>query len=77
VTLTQVAIGALDYEGQRPLMPRSKEEPQPARGTPINRLNKTDQNRIAAVLTTLGWRRGDREAGTGNRLWVRGLKDKV
>jgi predicted P-loop ATPase len=71
VTLTQVAIGALDYEGQRPLMPRDKNEPQPARGTPLNRFGTADQRRVSSILTTLGWRRDKREAGSGKRLWIK------
>jgi hypothetical protein len=70
-TLVQVAIGALDYESERPLMPRNRDEPQPARGTPLNRFGTTEQRRIAAVLTTLGWRRGRREPGTGKRFWIK------
>jgi hypothetical protein len=54
-TIFQVALGALDYEGQRPRMPKDKDEPQPVRGTPINRLSPKDQQRIAAVLVHLGW----------------------
>ena len=54
-TILQVALQALGYEAERPLMPRSKDEPQPARGTPINRLGPGDQRRIASVLIHLEW----------------------
>jgi hypothetical protein len=54
-TIYQVALRALDYEPERPLIPKSKDEPQPVRGTPINRLSPNDQRRIAAVLTHLEW----------------------
>jgi hypothetical protein len=53
-TILNVAVGALEYETERPMI-YDKDEPQPARGTPINRLTPKDQSRIAAVLTHLGW----------------------
>jgi predicted P-loop ATPase len=68
-TILQVAIGALDFEGERPLMPRNRDEPQPVRGTPINRLGTADQRRIAAVLIHLGWQRGKRGGAKGERFW--------
>jgi hypothetical protein len=36
-------------------MPKNKDEPQPVRGTPINRLSPSDQKRIVSVLTHLEW----------------------
>jgi hypothetical protein len=67
-TIMRVAIGALEFEGERPLMPKDN-EPQPVRGTPINRLGTADQRRIMAVLTRLGWHRGKRGGAKGERLW--------
>jgi hypothetical protein len=52
-TILDIAIGALDYEEERP--ERREGDPPPVRGTPINRLNINDQQRIARVLTHLGW----------------------
>jgi hypothetical protein len=54
-TILNIALNALGYEGDRPLMPVSKDEPQPARGTPINRLSTNDQQRIARILIHLEW----------------------
>jgi predicted P-loop ATPase len=53
-TILRVAVGALGFEGERPLI-INHDQPQPARGTPINRLTPKDQNRIAAILTHLRW----------------------
>jgi Virulence-associated protein E len=52
-TILQVATGALEFEGARPLVVPG--EPQPVRGTAINRLSPHDQHRIIACLTHLGW----------------------
>jgi 5S rRNA maturation endonuclease (ribonuclease M5) len=64
-TVYQVAMGALGFEGDRPLVVPN--EPQPARGTPINRLGTADQRRIAAILTHLGWE--PKKRSTSNRWW--------
>ena len=56
-TVFHVALHALEFEAERPLIfpGADKDQPQPARGTPINRLTPADQRRIVAVLTHLGW----------------------
>jgi hypothetical protein len=54
-SILRIAVNVLDYEAERPLMPTDKDEPQPARGTPINRFGIKEQARIAAILTHLGW----------------------
>jgi predicted P-loop ATPase len=69
-TIIAVAIGALGFEPTRTGMTVREGEPQPIRGTPINRLGVADQRRISAVLTKLKWRRDKREGGTGRLLWV-------
>ena len=62
-TVLDVARGALGYE---------KEYPDPdARLTPINRFGTSEQRRVAAVLTTLGWKRGKRDMHS--RWWVKEL----
>jgi predicted P-loop ATPase len=52
-TIMQVAIGSLGYQGKHRI-PNDRD-------TPINRLGTADQRRIAAVMTTLGWRQGKRD----------------
>jgi predicted P-loop ATPase len=59
VTITEVAVEALGYEHGR----------AGNGGTPINRLSKLDQIRIANVLSSLGWTRGKRSEG--RRPWIR------
>jgi predicted P-loop ATPase len=68
VTLIQVACGALGYEGERPCF-TVPGEPQPARGTAINRFTTSDQRRLAAIMTTLGWQQGKRDKH--GRWWVK------
>jgi predicted P-loop ATPase len=72
-TILHIAVNALDYELERPLMPKDKDEPQPVRGTHINRMAPKDRDRIVAVLRHLEWepKRGERE-----RWWEPGPKAK-
>ena len=71
VTVIDIAGGALGFEIERPnFIPPGGEHP--ARGTPINRFGIGDARRVGAVLTTLGWKRGKREGGTGRQLWEKG-----
>ena len=51
-TVLHVAVGALEYETERPLI-YDKDEPQPTRGTPINRLSPNDQQRITKILVQI------------------------
>src|SRR4029077_15060223 len=52
-TVIEVAIGALQYEKEPPIV--TPYQPSPVRGTPINRLSPGDQRRIASILTHLKW----------------------
>jgi Virulence-associated protein E len=52
-SVLHIAVNALEYELERPLI--APQGPQPARGTPINRLGTADTRRITAVLNHLGW----------------------
>jgi predicted P-loop ATPase len=70
VSLLEVFVGALKYEVEPPA--HKEGEPWPMRGTPINRVGTSDQRRLAAVMTALGWEQ-KREAGTGRRYWERGM----
>lgn len=67
-TVVQIACAVLGYEGERPFL-APPGDPQLARGTAINQLSKSNQQRIAAILTKLGWERSKREPGTGRQLW--------
>jgi predicted P-loop ATPase len=67
-TVVQIACAVLGYEGERPCL-TVPGDPQLARGTAINQLSKSNQQRIAAILTKLEWERTKREPGTGRQLW--------
>lgn len=67
-TVVEIACAVLGYEGERPCF-TVPGDPQPMRGTAINQLSKSNQQRIAAILTKLGWERSKREPGTGRQLW--------
>jgi predicted P-loop ATPase len=68
-TIMQIAVGALGYEPARPGMAINKDEPQPVRGTPINRISPKDQQRITAILRHLQWepQHNERERWWGRR----------
>jgi hypothetical protein len=64
----EIAIGALGYEPARPGMVINKDEPQPVRGTPINRISPKEQQRVTAILRHLQWEPKHNERG---RWWER------
>jgi predicted P-loop ATPase len=70
VSLLEVFVGALKYEVEPPA--HKEGEPRPMRGTAYNRVGTSDQRRLAAVMTALGWEQR-REAGTGQRYWAKGV----
>lgn len=67
LSLIDIAVQVLGYEKEPPTT--SSFDPSPARGTPINRFGRADQNRCIAILEKLGWERTKREGGTGRQLW--------
>jgi predicted P-loop ATPase len=67
-TIMEIAIGALGYEPARPGMVINKDEPQPVRGTPINRISPKEQQRVTAILRHLQWEPKHNERG---RWWER------
>ena len=70
VSLLEVFVGALKFEVEPPA--HKEGGPRPMRGTAYNRVGTSDQRRLAAVMTALGWEQR-REAGTGQRYWAKGV----
>lgn len=79
VTILEVAIGALDYGKPKITTPYGTIDGNVGSpgsggtGTSINRLTRTDQSRIAAILSNLRWVRGPRQ--NTRRTWIRRVTD--
>jgi hypothetical protein len=78
VSLIDIACGALGYEEEPPDPPLSG-QPNPIRGTPINRFGTSDQRRVAAILKTLGWERSKKDWKTKRQLFAKvpSLPDQI
>jgi Virulence-associated protein E-like domain len=64
-TITEIAVGALNYEVEPPTYREG--EPRPAWKTPYNRFGMSEQKRIGAVLTVMGWEK--KQDSDGRNYW--------
>jgi Virulence-associated protein E len=64
-TMTEVAVGALNYEVEPPTYREG--EPKPPPKTPFNRFGMIEQKRVGAVLTVLGWEK--KRDSDGRKYW--------